>query len=218
MSLVNEALKKVRVESAARQTASAYDASLVPPPYYGGESRGRSPLWWAAGTAVVLSFVLALTIVLSMSPGEVAQVTSSGAAPQVEPPISTVQTPAVASPVVETTTTPATVAPVPRVETTQVAEVPVAPAEPETVVPAQPAVPALPTLVEGKVYIQSVEAATGIKVRLDGVIWSESTPTALVNGVNLGVGEEIDGITLVQIEQRRVKLQAQGKSFFLRLP
>lgn len=217
MSLVNEALKKVRVESAARQTASGYGASLVPPPYYGGESRGRSPLWWAAGTAVVLSFVLALTIVLSMSPADIAQVATSGPAPQVEPPIPTVQTPAVASPVVESPS-PASVAPVPLVETPQAAEVPVAPAEPETVAPTQPAVPTLPSLVEGKVYIQSVEAADGVKVRLDGVIWSELTPAALVNGVNLSVGEEIDGVTLVQIEQRRVKLQAQGKSFFLRLP
>jgi hypothetical protein len=56
------------------------------------------------------------------------------------------------------------------------------------------------------------------KLTLQGITVDSQGREALINGVNLRVGEEIDGAVVQAIEARLVKLEFAGKEMILRLP
>jgi hypothetical protein len=73
-------------------------------------------------------------------------------------------------------------------------------------------------LVDGKVYLQAIDLPDAPKVKLDGIMWSDKKPLALINGITAAPGDDLGEVKVVAIEPKRVKLAALGKEFFIRLP
>lgn len=72
-------------------------------------------------------------------------------------------------------------------------------------------------LVDGYTYVGSINIA-GHHLALGGIAWSASHPTAVLNDAAVSNGDEVAGFRVVAVEPDRVKLTAEGKTFFLRLP
>jgi hypothetical protein len=70
-------------------------------------------------------------------------------------------------------------------------------------------------LVSGKTYAGSVALAEGARIELGGIVWSETTPRALLNDRILGVGAYVEGFTVVSIETERVELRKDDLTIFL---
>lgn len=72
-------------------------------------------------------------------------------------------------------------------------------------------------LVDGYTYVGSIDIA-GHHLALGGIAWSANHPTAVLNDAAVSKGDEVAGFRVVDVEPDRVKLSADGKTFFLRLP
>ncbi len=74
-------------------------------------------------------------------------------------------------------------------------------------------------LVAGRTYVKTL-AVLGLPViELGGIAYAPGRAIALINGTTAEVGEDLgQGIMLLDIERKRLKLAAQGKEFYLRLP
>lgn len=55
------------------------------------------------------------------------------------------------------------------------------------------------------------------KLSLEGIVWDEKEPKALINNVVVGIGDEIGGNTVVDIKQDKVILSNKSTNFELRL-
>lgn len=62
-----------------------------------------------------------------------------------------------------------------------------------------------------------IDLPGGGRLELAGIVWSESNPSALINGRIVGVGERVEGYTVVAISPRQVELRAGTDSLFLQL-
>lgn len=217
MSLVNEALKKAHLEATRQRTeAAALVAPRPAPKLYVPEIRKPN-------TGYVLALIAAVFVVVLS--GTVARVTSRPGTTVISRkptplPAPSIQSDASASqPVIpmavelhatnEPTAEAAEDSPVPPFDDRRSAEAADSSTNP----------PALPPsdLVDGKVYIQSVSLSATSKFLLNGILWSDK-PLAILNNITLGPGEELEGVTVLAIEPKRVKLRAQGREFFVRLP
>ena len=98
----------------------------------------------------------------------------------------------------------------------------VAPAPAAEERPAPP--PAAPTsaapaensgLVEGQAYTGEVPVPGGGSLKLNGIVFSQDHPIAVLDGRVMGPGESVQGFTVVAIESGRVKLQGHGATVFL---
>lgn len=99
---------------------------------------------------------------------------------------------------------------------------------PEAVVerapPANPALPS-PAVVwpqdgdseETWYYVGAVSLPGGGSIELGGIAWSESAPSAMLNGSLLGVGDDILGLTVSEIGPRTVVLEGHGQRIALQL-
>ena len=56
------------------------------------------------------------------------------------------------------------------------------------------------------------------KLVLQGITYAKDGSEAMINGITLHVGEDIEGARVVAIESRRVKLDFSGHEIILRLP
>jgi hypothetical protein len=65
-------------------------------------------------------------------------------------------------------------------------------------------------LANGKTYTGEVSLANGARIELDGIVFSESNPVALLNGHVVAPGGYVEGMTLSKVEPDRVELQGQG--------
>jgi hypothetical protein len=86
--------------------------------------------------------------------------------------------------------------------------------------PPSPSVPAVPaensgSLVEGQAYTGEVPVPGGGSLRLNGIVFSQDQPIAVLDGRVMGPGESVQGFTVVAIESGRVKLQGHGKTVYL---
>jgi hypothetical protein len=66
-------------------------------------------------------------------------------------------------------------------------------------------------------FSPSTEGAEYRKLKLSGISWDAKKPKALINGKILNVGDEIDGIRIMKIEQDKVTLNDGNESFELRV-
>ena len=88
-----------------------------------------------------------------------------------------------------------------------------APAPPSTA-PDRPA-----TLVDAKTYVGSVTLPGGARIELGGIVYSESNPTALVNGKIVGPGAVVEGFLIQRIEENRVEMSnSEGLTIYIALP
>lgn len=239
MSLINEALKRARVEAARRDAA----AKGVPPsalPVY--VPRRRRP-WlgplagFLAGLAAVVVAAGAFWLARGSAPAAAAPRAAAAPAPaesatipapvsEAHPPVP-IGTPAVAH----------VAAPAPRPTPPRVAEPPPPAAEPRPPMTVVPPVPAPPGprpspprtpqreprpettaggIEAGRTYRVEATPAGGKKVKLDFIVWSE-TPFAQINGKQISPGQMVDGYKLLAVERERVELEHSGRGFWLRV-
>jgi len=207
VSLINEALKRTR--------DAAYQSAQTSPPVvaeyrFESEAKARGSkktilvMGVSAAAVIVAVIVLAVWIVpriQSVKDGLVPakDVSSIGAKPSTP---ATHSTPA--AEVSPTTEVASPSVPQPPVATpssdTKGAEDQIVAKVMERMKAEQPAVPALPQLV------------------LQGITFAADNRDAMINGVTVHEGEEIEGARVVTIENRRVTLTLNGKEIVLRLP
>jgi hypothetical protein len=70
---------------------------------------------------------------------------------------------------------------------------------------------------EPKTYAGEMPLPGGGKIALDGIVFSDASPVAVVNGRILPVGAVVEGYTIVRILPDRVELEADGGKAFLTL-
>jgi hypothetical protein len=121
--------------------------------------------------------------------------------------------PPVETPPVVIRRSPPEAAPAPIAEVERPAPAPV-PAAPSPSVPAAPA--GNPgDLTEGQVYTGEVPVPGGGSLKLNGIVFSQDHPIAVLDGRVMGPGESVQGFTVVAIESGRVKLQGHGTTVYL---
>jgi hypothetical protein len=74
------------------------------------------------------------------------------------------------------------------------------------------------TMADGGSYVGEVKLADGGSVKLSGIVWSDVSPVAVINGKLVGPAQAVDQVTVDKIEPGRVTLRHQsGALFYLRL-
>jgi hypothetical protein len=71
------------------------------------------------------------------------------------------------------------------------------------------------TLVDGKSYSGDISLPGGARIELDGIVYSDQNPVALLNGRVTAPGGVIEGMTLSKVEPDRVELQGHGVTIYL---
>lgn len=92
--------------------------------------------------------------------------------------------------------------------------VPSTPAPPAPA-PSPPTAQAAGDLVDGQTYAGEVPVPGGGTVKLNGIVYSQNQPVAVLDGRVMAPGENIQGFTVVAIEAGRVKLQGFGAIVFV---
>jgi len=80
--------------------------------------------------------------------------------------------------------------------------------------PARPARPA-PPLPDGKTFVRTVSLPGEDPIELDGIVFSETNPVAVIGGHLLGPGASVGSFEIVKIEENRVTLRGRGVTIFL---
>ncbi len=70
---------------------------------------------------------------------------------------------------------------------------------------------------DGRTYTGELTAPNGSRVELGGIVYSETSPVALLNGRVLPVGGVIEGLTIAGIEENRVTLRGEDVTVYLTL-
>jgi hypothetical protein len=219
MSLIDEALKRAELEAARRDGLRGGAYPWVP------EHMPKRRRRWAVAVAVVCAGVTAGGLVwLSRRPAPV-QGPKSRVQSSPSKPLETVE---VAPPPVGLPSRESARAndaanakagkelrrPTPPFDT---ARARIAPArEPgSTSAPAESKAPR--GLADGKTYIGEVNVPDGGKIELGGIVYSESSPVALINDKVLPPGGVVEEFTIVSIKPDRVELTGRGVTIFLTL-
>ena len=66
-------------------------------------------------------------------------------------------------------------------------------------------------------YLRRVDFPDGSKLELGGIVYSETSPFAYLNGRLVGVGEFVEGRRIDRIERDRVHLSGDAGAITLRL-
>jgi hypothetical protein len=77
--------------------------------------------------------------------------------------------------------------------------------------------PHSPPNAPGRSFLGEMPLAGGGKITLDGIVFSEASPVAVLNGRVLPVGGFVEGYTVVKIFPDRVELEADGARVLLTL-
>lgn len=93
---------------------------------------------------------------------------------------------------------------------------PAAPVLREEPAPA-PLLPEPPPVQESKSFVETVPVPGGGTLRLNGIAFSSVSPVAVIDGRVVGPGEVVQGFTVVEIQQNRVKLEGHGETVYVSL-
>lgn len=222
MSLVNEALKKAHGEASRKRVEATNQTEPRPAPrLYAPEIRKPNTGFVIALIATVFTVVLSATVLrVTASSGTAAAGVSRGRTTPPPAVVASIQPRVSLSMPHEPTPSEAGLkiekAPETSIQaSTDLGRVQLPSANHETVT--QSFTPSAGGIVEGKVYLQSLNLPNAPTLSLNGILWSDK-PLAVLNNITVSPGEEISDVTVIAIEPKRVKLQAQGKEFFIRLP
>jgi hypothetical protein len=238
VSLVNEALKKARLEASRQETLQR--GIPVPPPSF-FETRRRRAVWpWVALSATGLIALGGLGFwagqrsargatptrasgVQALAADEAAADPNAPRRDAAEPVLRAAAPPTAQAeispgPAARAASTPTVSHPEPTTHPSAAAPPPQAAASDPVPLPAAShparttprAQPAVPTYVE-------VADLPGGRLELGGIAWSKSDPHALINGRILGRGERVESYLIVDIQPRQVELSGDRGSFILRL-
>ncbi|HEX7251598.1 MAG TPA: hypothetical protein VF376_01870 [Thermoanaerobaculia bacterium] len=72
-------------------------------------------------------------------------------------------------------------------------------------------------LADGHQYTGEILLGDDQKIALDGIVYSDTNPVALINGMVIAPGQAVDGMTVAKIEPDRVVLEGRGVTVFLLL-
>lgn len=70
---------------------------------------------------------------------------------------------------------------------------------------------------DGKTYAGEVTLPDGPKIALEGIVFSETNPVALINGKVLPPGGVVEEFTIVSIKPDRIELNGRGVTIFVTL-
>ena len=220
MSLIDEALK--RAQQAHDREADQARRPWAPAPLPDSGVARRRRLLVGATLAAVGALGVAGLVLLRRSP------VTKPAAPSSERPALPTPVPPTPGPFDEVRVPPpprgiaAAPAPKPTAGPVQGPALPAgAPAAPRGPAAAPP-LPASPAsaerpggLASGRTYTGSVALPAGGKLELEGIVYSETNATAVINGRILGEGASVEGFTVTRIEENRVTLSGSGLTFYL---
>lgn len=68
---------------------------------------------------------------------------------------------------------------------------------------------------DARTYVGEVVLPDGVKIELGGIVFSETSPVALINGKVLPAGGVVEEFTIVSIKEDRVELKGRGVTIFL---
>ena len=226
MSLIDEALKRAELEAARRDGLRGGAYPWVPEHM----PRKRRGWGWIAAIVVGLGVAVAGSVWLIGRPAPVrngAPVQSPGSQVQ-STPSEKLETVEVAPPPVGLPSKIAT-----RAEDAASAKVgneskrptpPFDTARARTAPPREPAAPSGAAdgktargLVDGKTYAGEVTLPDGPKIVLEGIVFSETNPVALINGKVLPPGGVVEEFTIVSIKPDRVELNGRGATIVVTL-
>jgi len=83
--------------------------------------------------------------------------------------------------------------------------------------PATPVLSARARAAEPRSYTGELPLPGGAKITLDGIVFSDTTPVAVLNGRVVSPGAFIEGYTVSQIQPDRVELERDGTRILLKL-
>ena len=239
MSLIDEALKRAEIEAARRDGLRTGASPWVM------ESRPRRGRGWILGGVAVVVLAAAAGGFLWLSRGS-ASVEKPGPAARGASPDSKTGKPqsAIAMDTVEVPTPPAVIKPrdpghaaiekaVPKTEQLPPRPPPCQPPDaPGTARrrersrrrrpsrdPARrrPESKAPRGLASGRTYVGEVSIPDGGKIALEGIVYSETNPVALINGKVLPPGAVVEEFTIASIQPDRVEFKGRGITIFVAL-
>jgi len=190
MSLINEALKRTR--DAAYQPVHP---SPVSAPEYVIQSDGDS----ARSKLVLRGAAFAIVLALVGALGFALRIHTSSRSVKVDRASTAGNAPAGSKPTAAAFHPPRVPEPAPAPDP-KVSEEQIVAKVIEKIKAEQPAAPAMPKLV------------------LQGITYAQNDSEAMINGLTVHVGEDVEGARVVTIESRRVKLDFNGHEITLRLP
>jgi hypothetical protein len=79
--------------------------------------------------------------------------------------------------------------------------------------PARP--PRAAPIPDGKTFVRTVNLPGENPIELDGIVFSETNPVAVIGGHLLGPGSSVGDFEIVKIEENRVTLRGRGVTIFL---
>ena len=223
MSLIDEALKRAELEAARRDGLRSGAYPWVPEHMPKGRTRWRVTLAVAACAAAIGSGWL---------------LWRRGEAPVIQNPKSKIQNPSPSVPKLETVEVPpppvglpsrvlprdreaananvgpGTKRPTPPFDTARARIAP--PKEPGSGSSAAESKP-VRGLSDGRTYAGEVTLPDGPKIALEGIVFSETNPVALINGKVLPPGGVVEEFTIVSIKPDRVELNGRGVTVFVTL-
>lgn len=223
MSLIDEALKRAELEAARRDGLRSGAYPWVP------EHMPRKRRGWGWIAVVVLSLAAIAAGWLFWPRGETRIIQN---------PKSKIQNPPVVSPKLETVEVPPPPVGLPSRVLPRDRVAANANVEPETKRPTPPfdtarariAPPKEPGsgsaaaegkpvrgLSDGKTYAGELTLPDGPKIALEGIVFSETNPVALINGKVLPPGGVVEEFTIVSIKPDRVELNGRGVTIFVTL-
>lgn len=227
MSLINEALKKARIEAAQRD-AARHGISIEALPRHLPTAQ-PSPWWRWTAVATGLALV-AMTVLLAFQlrsgprvsaearPTEVpsASITSAAVAAAVDsgdPPVAA--QPSVrrqpAAPVA-----PAEVGPIEAVEAPEEVDPPVAAGAQEIPNSNGPQPAQIESHAPGR-FLRRAVLPSGATFELSGIAWSNAYPMAVLNDRIVAEGDTIDGFTVVDIQPQQIELDRDGRTVVITL-
>jgi hypothetical protein len=210
MSLINDALKR----AAADKPRDAQSTAATPPlqPVDSAPAKPSNILPWA----LLVVGVGVVGIAAGLWFGATRNTQQQAAAPQTQPTPTALSTPAApeptpaANPIQQTTKTLQAVA-ARNDDSTPTTITPVAPPAPtkNPVIVAKAPVTTAPTTTPKKV---AAPTSTDPKaIRLQSIFYRMRSPTVIINGKTLGIGDSVDGIKVVSIQRTSVEVVHNGK-------
>ena len=81
--------------------------------------------------------------------------------------------------------------------------------------PPRPA--ASPSLSDGRTFVRVADLPSGEKIELEGIVYSDANPVAVIGGRVLAPGAYVGDFQIVRIEESRVTLSGKGVTIYLTL-
>jgi hypothetical protein len=218
VSLIDEALKRAQAahQDAAKEGAPAPPWTPAPLP-----DRRRARLPYVLAGVLLVAFIAAALLVIRRWPS--AGKTQTAAEPHSSPAAATPSRSGSAESTLPAIVSEVIVEPPPREASEEPRKTPPAdtpkatPLPPAAIVPGAATAPERPARApaDGRTYFGQVPLPGGGKIELGGIVFSEESPTALVNGRVVRSGSFVEGYEVTRILPDRVELTGNGTTIFV---